>query len=234
MNLKNAVALVTGGSSGIGYETARELAAAGAKVAICGRRADKVEQAADELGILGVPADVSDEESVTRLVARVVDEFGDYNVLINNAAFGYFAPLLDVDTDAFERLLATNITGAMLVARESARYFVQQQTGNIVNVGSTSSMRGYPGGSAYVASKFALSGLTECWRAELRKANIRVMQVNPSEVITDFAHNSGRLQTASEDKLRPEEIAHAILGMLTMDDRGFTTDLTIWATNPRT
>lgn len=234
MNLKKAYALVTGGSSGIGYETARELAAAGAKVAICGRRADAVAKAANDLGVLGIQADISNEAQVKTLVRRVIDELGDYNVLINNAAFGYNAPLLDIDTEKFTRLLATNLTGTMFVTRESARHFVDRQYGHIVNVGSTSGARGYVGGSAYVASKFALRGLSECWRAELRTSNIRVMQVNPSEVLTEFAANAGRSQTKSEDKLRSTEVAHAILGMLTMDDRGMTTELTIFATNPRT
>jgi 3-oxoacyl-[acyl-carrier protein] reductase len=233
MDLKNAYALVTGGSSGIGYETARELAAAGAKVAICGRRADRLMQAANDLGVLGIPCDISEEASVKSLIRRVTTELGDYNVLINNAAFGYSAPLLDIDTAKFTRLLATNITGTMLVTRESARIFVDRQNGNIVNVGSTSGSRGYIGGTTYVASKFALRGMNECWRAELRTSNVRVMEINPSEVLTDFARAAGRSQTVSDDKLRPTDIAHAILGMLTMDDRGFTTDVTIWATNPR-
>lgn len=233
MDLKNAYALVTGGSSGIGYETARELAAAGAKVAICGRRADRLTQAANDLGVLGIPCDISEEAAVKSLIRRVTTELGDYNVLINNAAFGYSAPLLDIDAAKFARLIATNITGTMLVTRESARIFVDRQYGNIVNVGSTSGSRGYIGGTTYVASKFALRGMNECWRAELRTSNVRVMEINPSEVLTDFARAAGRSQTVSDDKLRPTEIAHAILGMLTMDDRGFTTDMTIWATNPR-
>jgi 3-oxoacyl-[acyl-carrier protein] reductase len=233
MNLKNAYALVTGGSSGIGYETARELAAAGAKVAICGRRADRLSQAAKDLGVLGIPCDIAEEARVKSLVRRVIAELGDYNVLINNAAFGYSSPLLDIDTAKFTRLIATNVTGTMLVTRESARHFVARQYGNIVNVGSTSGSRGYIGGTTYVASKFALRGMNECWRAELRTSNVRVMEINPSEVLTEFAANAGRSQTKTEDKLRATEIAHAILGMLTMDDRGFTTDMTIWATNPR-
>ena len=92
--------------------------------------------------------------------------------------------------------------------------------------------RGFPGGTAYVASKFALGGMTECWRAELRKHEVRVMQINPSEVLTDFSSAAGYDQKRSEKKLRSREIAHAILGMLSMDDRGFTTELTVFATNP--
>ena len=105
-------------------------------------------------------------------------------------------------------------------------------SGQIVNVSSTAGSRGFAGGTAYVASKFALGGMTECWRAELRKHDIRVMQVNPSEVLTNFSTAAGGSQKPSERKLRSEEIAHAIASMLSMDDRGFTTELTVFATNP--
>ena len=97
---------------------------------------------------------------------------------------------------------------------------------------AVAALKGFAGGTSYVASKFALTGMTECWRAELRKHNVRVMQVNPSEVITDFASTAGYDQRASDRKLRGEDIAHAIVSMLAMHDRGFVTDLTVFATNP--
>ncbi|HEY3258352.1 MAG TPA: SDR family NAD(P)-dependent oxidoreductase [Gemmatimonadaceae bacterium] len=128
----------------------------------------------------------------------------------------------------------TNVLGAMLVARESARYFVKKNTGNIVNIASTSGLRGGPGGTTYVSTKFALSGMTECWRAELRKNNIRVMQVNPSEVQTNFFVASGRgPRQANSSKLLGEDIAHAIATMLEADDRAMIVDASVWATNPR-
>ena len=180
MDLSKAIALVTGGSSGIGFATAHKLIAAGAKVAICGRDERKLARAADDLGALAIHADVAVERDVVAMVRRVVDELGDYNVLVNNAGFGSFAPLLETSLEEMQRLYATNVFGAMLVARESARHFVSKQFGNIVNVASTAGQRGFAGGTAYASSKFALHGLTECWRAELRKSNVRVMQIIPS------------------------------------------------------
>ncbi len=234
MDLSSAKVLVTGGSSGIGYETARQLIAHGAQVAICGRNAHKVRQAATELGALGIVADVSQEADVINLVTQVMAELGGLNVLINNAAFGFFAPLTDTPTEQFNALLATNVTGAMMMGRECAKHFVAQQYGNIVNVASTAGHTGFPMGTAYVASKFALRGMTECWRGELRKHNVRVMLVNPSEVQTDFVANSGReARPHNPTKLESEEIAHAILALLSMNDRGFVTDVTVWATNPQ-
>ena len=233
MDLTTACALVTGGSSGIGMETARQLRAKGAKVAICGRNRARLESAAAEIGAVPIHADVADEEAVRTMVRTVVDSFGSYDVLINNAGFGLFAPLLETSLEAMQNVFATNVFGAMLVARESARHFSEQRWGNIVNVASTAGRRGFAGGTAYAASKFALSGMTECWRAELRRFDIRVMQIDPSEVQTDFVVASGReARPPSERKLRSSDIAQTIVAMLELPDRGFVTETAVWATNP--
>jgi 3-oxoacyl-[acyl-carrier protein] reductase len=234
MNLSEAKVLITGGSSGIGLETARVLIEQGARVVICGRNEARLREAADRIGAIAVPADVSREADVLRLVEAVVNQLGGYNVLINNAAFGHFSPLVELSTEQLNTLLATNLTGAMMVARESARHFVAQQYGNIVNISSTAGLSGSAGGTAYCATKFALKGMTECWRQELRKHNIRVMLVNPSEVQTDFGVHAGRAPgEPNETKLQASEIAHTIKSLLTLNDVGFITEATVWATNPR-
>jgi 3-oxoacyl-[acyl-carrier protein] reductase len=233
MDLSKACALVTGGTSGIGLETARQLRSRGARVAICGRDATRLRSAAEAIGALPIHADVSKEEDVVRMVGELLTAYGQFDVLINNAGFGTFAPLVDVQLVEMERVFATNVYGAMLVARESAKHFIAQKRGNIVNIASTAGQRGFAGGTVYTASKFALSAMTECWRAELRKHDVRVMQVNPSEVQTDFVTNSGRPgRTHSERKLIASDIAQTILAMLELPDRGFITDATVWATNP--
>jgi len=145
---------------------------------------------------------------------------------------GVFKPLVDTDLATFERTFAIDVTGAMLMAREAARHFIGRQRGNIVNIGSTASHRGAAGGTAYYGAKFALRGMTECWRAELRKHNIRVFLINPSEVITGFGAAAGSEPKANPTKLQPEDIARVVKGVLEMDDRGFTTELTVFATNP--
>jgi 3-oxoacyl-[acyl-carrier protein] reductase len=233
MQLSDAKVLVTGGSSGIGYEVARVLAAGGARVAICGRDAARLRAAADAVGATAVPGDVSVEADAVRMVRQTIDAFGDYNVLVNNAGIGAFAPLVDVTAEQMRRVWETNVLGATLMARESARHFVARGAGNIVNVASTAGLRAGPGGSAYASTKFALRGLTESWRAELRGSNVRVMLINPSEVVTEFATRAGRAQQGDPSKLRPSEIAHAVAAMLTMDDRGFVPELSVWATNPK-
>lgn len=229
MKIDSVRALVTGGSSGIGREIARGIIERGGKAVICGRDVAKLEAAAKEIGAVAVAADVAVESEAVQLVKRTIDVFGgEYDVLVNNAGFGTFAPLVETSLDEMQRIFATNVFGAMVVARESARHFVSRQSGNIINISSSAGRRGYAGGTAYAASKFALSGMTECWRAELRKSNVRVMQIDPSEVQTEFF----RGRPYSERKLRASEIAHAALAMLEMDDRGFITELAVWATNP--
>jgi 3-oxoacyl-[acyl-carrier protein] reductase len=232
MNLKNATALVTGGSSGIGQGIAEALIGAGARVAITGRDKARLDAAAKAMGAVAINADVSKEADVQRTMAEVLGQFGHLDILVNNAGVGTFKTLLEMDLAGFERTFATNVTGAMLMAREAAKHFSERNKGNIVNIGSTASHRGAPNGTAYYASKFALRGMTECWRAELRKFNIRVMLVNPSEVVTNFGAAAGFTQKDNPSKLRSADIAHAVRQVLEMDDRGFTTELTVFATNP--
>ena len=234
MNVSKARVLVTGGSSGIGKATALALAEMGAKVAICGRNRAAVEQAAGETGATPFVADVSSETDVVALIPKVIKALGGYDALINNAGFGRFAPLVETTADDMRAVWETNVLGALLVARESTKYFITQSYGNIVNVASTSAAHGSVNGSAYSSSKFALSSLTECWRAELRKENIRVMQINPSEVLTDFAHRArGAERVDNPSKLRGSDIAAAIVGMLAQDDLAMVTEMTVWASNPR-
>jgi 3-oxoacyl-[acyl-carrier protein] reductase len=233
MNLRNSVALITGGSSGIGRSVAQALVGAGARVAITGRDPIRLAETAHGLGAYPIQADVSNEADVERTYREVLKEFGDLDILVNNAGIGSFKNLVDFDRASFDKIFATNVTGSMLMAREAAKHFIARQRGNIVNIASTAGLRGAPKGTAYYASKFALRGMTECWRAELRKYNIRVFLVNPSEVLTNFFQANGLSeQPENPTKLRGDEIAYMVKAVLEMDDRGFTPELSIFATNP--
>lgn len=233
MDLRNAAALITGGSSGIGRAIAQTLVSSGARVAITGRDKTRLNDAARSLKVLPIVADVTKESDVERTYREVFKAFGDLDILVNNAGIGVFKNLVDLDRAGFESVFATNVTGAMLMAREAAKHFVSRQRGNIVNISSTAGLRGAPGGTAYYASKFALRGMTECWRSELRRYNIRVFLINPSEVLTNFAATAGLPQKENATKLRGEEIAYMVKAVLEMDDRGFTPELSIFATNPK-
>jgi len=191
MHLKNAVVLVTGGSSGIGRAAAKVLAQAGARVAITGRDPERLAEATRSLNVVGIQADVANEADVLRTFREVKEKLGDLDVLINNAGIGVLKELTDMDRASFDAVFATNVTGVMLMSREAARLFKERKRGNLINIASTAALRGAPKGTAYYGSKFALRGMTECWRAELRKYNVRVFLINPSEVITDFARRAG-------------------------------------------
>lgn len=234
MNLDQKIILVTGGSAGIGLESAKLLKSKGARVIVNARSETRLDVVERELDVLTIQGDVSKEADVKRIYRFIEKKFGRLDALINNAGYGYFDLLENIDTEKFQKVFATNVTGAMMMAREAAKMFIKQNYGNIVNISSTSGLSGYAGGTAYSATKFALKAMTECWRAELRKYNVRVILINPSEVQTDFVVNSGREARAfNPTKLQGSDIAHAICAALEMEDRGFITELTVFATNPK-
>jgi 3-oxoacyl-[acyl-carrier protein] reductase len=233
VELKGARALVTGGSDGIGLAIGQALVEKGARVALMARRSDRVAAAAKEIGALGITGDVSKPGDAAAAVARAVQEFGGLDILINNAGSGTFGPLTELKLEDFERTFATNVTGAMLMARAAAPHMIRQASGNIMNIASTAGLKGFANGTTYCATKFALRGMTECWREELRRHNIRVTLVNPSEVQTNFGVAAGgQARQYNAKKLRAEEIARAIVGALQIDDRGFIPEFSVFATNP--
>lgn len=232
MNLREAKVLITGGSLGIGKATAAVLAGNGARVVITGRNQERLQKAAAETKAHAVVADVTRAEDRERTFEETLKVLGGLDVLVNNAGIGERAALSELSWELFEKIFATNVFAAAMMAQKAAAIFRQQNSGNIINVASTAALKGYANGTVYSASKFALRGMTQCWQAELRKHNIRVMAINPSEVTTAFGNPQGIERPEQANKLRSVEIAHAIKSMLEMDDRGFIPELTVWATNP--
>jgi len=232
MQIDGSIALVTGGSEGIGRAIAEALLAEGAGVTITGRREDALRTTAEEIGAEWIAGDVGVEADAVRTVAAVVEKHGRLDILVNNAGFGLFKPLVEMELADMEAVHRTNVLGAFLMGREAARHFIAQGGGELINISSTSGLRGSGGSTAYSSSKFALKGMTECWRDELRRHDIRVMLVNPSEVQTEFAAKLGRERELSEKKLRGQEIADAVVGALKLDRRGFIPEFSVFATTP--
>ena len=230
MNLDGAKTLVTGGSLGIGKAIAAKLIQKGGSVAISSRSADNVNAAAQELGATGIVGDVSQEADAVRMVQESIESLGGLDILINNAGIGRGAPLIEMTREMMEEVFHTNVLGAMMVGREAAKHFVAQESGNIMNISSTAGLKGFARGTAYCASKFALKGMTECWRDELRRHNVRVTLVNPSEVQTGWGGRE--IEEINPKKLVAEDIADAVVGILEMEDRGFVPEFSVFATNP--
>lgn len=232
MKLQNSNILITGGSLGIGRVAAKVLVDSGANVAITGRDKSRLDEAAKETGAIPIVADVARVEDIDRTYDEFLGRFDRLDCLVNNAGIGEFKPLDDLTLEDLESVYRVNVFGAALMGARAAKLFKAQKGGNIVNIASTAGVNGYANGTVYSSSKFALRGMTECWRAELRKYNVRVFLINPSEVATAFGRQDRREREAAENKLSSGEIAHAIKSVLEMDDRGFIPELAVWATNP--
>lgn len=231
-NLSGKKVLITGGSSGIGKATAIDLVGKGAIVCITGRNKVKLEKVASEINAIPIHFDVSKYNSIAVKTLDAFHTMGGIDVLINNAGIGEFAKLEDIKINHFESIFATNVFGLTMLTQEVVKFFKTQQYGMIINIGSSAATSGFPSGSVYCASKFALRGLTECWRHELRRDNIRVVLVNPSEVPTAFNNKNRVEREEQENKLSSKEISHAIISTINMDKRGFIPELNVWATNP--
>ena len=232
MNLSLARIIITGGSLGIGRETAKCLVDAGAIVGITGRNQERLRIAADYSGAFPIVADVTKPEDIERTYQEFLAHAGGLDVLINNAGLGAFPTLMDATLDQYEHIFRTNVFGPAMMAQKAAAIFIEQQQGTIINIGSTASQRGFERGGIYAASKFALRAMTESWQHELRKHSIRVMQVNPSEVATAFNSEERIERIAPDNKLRSQEIAYMIKAILELDNRAMIPEFSVWASNP--
>lgn len=233
MNLNNSKVLITGGSSGIGKETAKQFIAKGAKVVITGRDESKLMHVATEIGAIPLLFDISNLKSIPQKAKEALFLLeGRVDVLINNAGIGIFPLLGDITEADLFAVYNTNVFGLALLTQELISTFKAQQSGNIINIGSTASVKGFASGSVYAASKFAVRGMTQSWQAELRKENIRVSLINPSEVTTAFADETRKERNEESNKLGAEEIAKIIISTVEMRDKGFIPEVTVWATNP--
>jgi 3-oxoacyl-[acyl-carrier protein] reductase len=221
--------LLTGGTHGIGEALVRQARKAGHEVVFTGRNEQRLARVANETGAHGIRADVASPDDNARTVEQALERLGSIEVLVNNAACGYGAPVGEIDVEAMKRLFDTNIFGLVDLTNRVVPHMKRQGRGDIVNVASTSGMKGHAHGTAYAGSKWALRGISQCWQAELRPHDIRVICVCPSEVQTGWG---GSTPGTNPKKLFADDIAGAILGCLSMHPRGFIPEFAVFATNP--
>jgi NAD(P)-dependent dehydrogenase (short-subunit alcohol dehydrogenase family) len=216
--LNGQVAIVTGGGSGIGQGVALALAREGAKVVVCGRRADALERttaAIQDTGgdALAVQADVSQVEDVERLVSRTLEAHGRVDILVNNAGISGFSPIHEHDVETWDRVMAVNLRGPFLTARAVLPLMREQGDGHIVMISSESGLEHYPGNGAYGVSKHALNALSEYIQRENQELGVRVDAVCPGMVITEMTQ--GRPGLDHDKCLYPEDIADLVMWLLT-------------------
>jgi 3-oxoacyl-[acyl-carrier protein] reductase len=230
------IALITGGTRGIGYAIAQALIAAGDKVAFTGTSAEGVLKAERTLAaqcthIAGIVCDVRDSTSVQRAFETAVTNFGGLDVLINCAGVGVGAPVAELPHDQWDRIIGTNLTGVFHCCKAAIPHLRARGGGWIVNISSLSSTGPFPGGAAYVASKAGVNAFSDALMQELRDDNIRVTTVLPGSVATAF--NNREPGAGSDWKLLPEDVAHAIVDLLDHPARSLPSRIEIRPSKPK-
>lgn len=221
--------LITGGSQGIGAALVEAARSAGNEVVFTGRNEDLIAEVTSQTGAHGLSADVSIADDNARTVEACAEKMGGIDVLVNNAGYGYMAPIGEVDMDGMRQMFDTNVFGLVDLTNRIVPGMKEQGEGDIVNIASTSGIRGHAGGTSYSASKWAVRGISQCWQAELRPHDIRVICVCPSEVQTAWGGKVGR---NNPNKLYASDIAEAILAALSAERRALWPEFAVFATNP--
>lgn len=221
--LSGKIAIVTGGTRGIGRALAARLLREGAFVAICGRRAESVEQAVQEMTplgrIFGYPADVTQIDQVRRFFEAVDGEFGGADILVNNAGEAVLRKVAEMTPEDWHRNIDLNLNGAFYCSREALARFRRRGGGFIVNISSLAGKNAFSGGAAYNASKFGLNGFTEAMMLDHRHDNVRVTSIMPGSVDTGFSPGAGTHTGDTSWMIAPEDVAEAVILVLRMPAR---------------
>jgi NAD(P)-dependent dehydrogenase (short-subunit alcohol dehydrogenase family) len=225
--LSGGVALVTGGSRGIGRAIAHQLALLGASVSICGRDRAALEESARGLAKTGGPvhfqvADVTKPTDIAALVAQTEAALGPLAILVNNAGIGLFGPAHDKTEADWDRVLDTNLKSVFLVSRAVAPSMIRRGLGDIINISSLAGKSTFAGGGIYCASKWGVVGLSGCMAEDLREFGIRVSVICPGSVATEF---SSRGAKDASKVLRPEDVAHAVKAIVTQGPQSFLSEI---------
>ena len=237
-NLKGKTALVTGGGRGLGKAVALALAAEGVNVAITGRNENNLKSVVAEIESKGVKSsysvfDVTDKKQVFTSLEKLQNDFGKFDILINNAGIAAFGGILEMDDEQWEDIVKTNLFGPYYVVKAVVPGMVEKKSGDVVNISSTAGLKGNALTSAYSASKFGLIGMSESMMFELRKQNIRVTTLTPSTISTDMAKTDLKITDGNPEKvLQPEDFAELVIDLLKLNKRAMLASAALWSTNP--
>src|SRR5580700_7183979 len=219
--LSGKIAVVTGGTRGIGRAIALRLLGEGANVAVCGRASESVDALVNEWKhgagsqVFGAVADVSKVEDVRRFFDSVEQRFGGIDFLINNAGVGIFKSVADLTPEQWHRMIDLNLSGVYYCSHEVLPRMRKRGGGYIVNISSLAGKNAFAGGAAYNASKFGVNGFSEAMMLDHRYDNVRVSYVMPGSVDTEFSPRAGE----GAWKIQPEDVAEVVVALLRMPER---------------
>lgn len=235
MNLKESVAVITGGTKGIGLAIAESLVREGAAVFVCGRGKDAVDSAISRLSGLGrahgETCDVRSEKQVELMLRECERVFGGIDILVNNAGVGFFGETVEeISPEDFRQTIETNLIGTYYACHFALPMLRKRGGGYIINISSLAGQNPHPRMSAYNASKFALNGFSEALMQEVRHDGIKVSYICPGSVNTEFGGD-----TVSQDKawqLQPADIAQSVMDLLAMPSNALPSKIEIRPSRP--
>lgn len=233
--LDSKIALITGGSKGIGLAIAKKLLSEGASVAICGRDTATLDAAAKALAKVGgdsrvaaIRSDVSKLDDVRALVAEVKKRFGGLDILVNNAGAGVFKSVADLQPEEWHAMLDTNLSGMYYCCHEALPMLKEKKSSYIFNIGSLAGRYSNAGGAGYSATKFGVIGFTEGLMLDHRQDGVRVTCVMPGSVDTGFGHS----EIGKPWKIQPEDIADTIFHLLSLPERTLVSKVEVRPSQP--
>lgn len=236
MNLQGKVALVTGGTKGIGRGIAEALVRSGANICICSRNEDELNAAVAELRLLGRDCafgkvcDVRVFEQVQELMSFVTGRLGGLDILINNSGIGIFQTVAEMSPEDFRSILETNVFGVFYCCHEAIPLMKRRGGGYIINISSLAGANPHPRMAAYNASKFGLNGFSEALMQEVRHDGIKVSYIMPGSVNTEFGGDEP--DGSKSWQLQPADVARVVLDLLNHDERSLPSRVEIRPSQP--